>query len=411
MFQIILLILVGVAVVAGGLWLSANPGSLTIDWLGWQVDTNMIYGLVALVVLFGLFLIVLRLLGAVLSMLGLRSVKSRGNLSRSVQAMGEAYAALRAGNGAQAQVEAARTRAAFNDPATNPASLMEADGYARAGNTQAARELYATLLTNPETEIGALRGMLDLAVDARDDAEIAEWTERALFKADNPGWAAMPALDLALRQDRPDAMERPLQVLEKSGSIAPERARDLRAQAFFMRAKAAKAAGKTSEAQTLCRQALELVPDYPDAADLLARQLVAESKDRKAAQIVEDIWRRAPHPLLARTWRDMAGKGEPMVVAKRMEMLAAFNPQHTESRLAAAEAAVDAKLWGQARSHLAPLLEGTPGVRACLLMARIEDGEKGDSAKVMEWMGKAIDAAQGLAAEATPDSGTTAKAA
>jgi HemY protein len=412
MFQIIMLILVGIALVAGGLWLSANPGSLTVDWLGWQIDTNMIFGLIGLVVLFVAFLVVLRIIGIVASMLGLRGFKTLGNLRRAAEAMGESYAALRGGNGAEAQVEAHRARAAYHDPANSPAALMEADGYAMAGNAAAARELYMVLLGNPKTEIAALRGLLDLAVAERDDEGIQEWSERALFKADNPDWAALPALDLMRRQGRMDQAERPLQVLESTGAMLPERARQLRAEAFLARATAAKGAGKASEAQTLCRQALDLAPDFPEAADMLARMYAAEHKDRKAAQVVEEIWRRQPHPLLARTWRDLSGKSEPMVAANRMQTLAGFNPDHPESRLAAAEANIDAKLWGPARAQLEPLLgQDEPCVRTCLLMARIEEGESGDTAKVMAWMNKAVAASQGLAAAAVADSEGTAKAA
>ncbi|KAA5606966.1 hypothetical protein F1188_03380 [Roseospira marina] len=410
MFQILILILLGVLLVSGGLWLSANLGALSVDWLGWQIETNMAVGLVALVCLFVLFLLALRLARVIAGMLGLRGVKTRGNLERATVAMGEAYAALRAGNGAEGQVEAARARAAFRDRATCPGSLMEADGFAMAGNIPAARELYTTLLGNPKTEIGALRGLVDLAVASGDDAEIKEWTERALFKADNPVWAAGPALDLARRTYHPEGVEQPLQILERAGAIDATEAREARAEAFLQQAATAKAAGKRSEAQALCRKALDLTPDNAKAADMLARMLMAESKDRKAANLVEEIWRRSPDPLLARTWRDMAGKGEPMIVANRMQTLAGFNPEHPESRLAAAEASIDAKLWGQARAQLEPLTAGTPCVRTCLLMARIEEGESKDTAKVMEWMNKAVAAAGGLAGDTTEDS-ATAKAA
>jgi len=411
MFQILAITILGVVLVAGGLWLSANLGSVSIDWLGWQVDTNMAFGLAALVALFVVFLIALRVLAIIASMLGLRGMKTRGNLARACDALGEAYAALRAGNGAEGQVEAARCHAAYGDPATNPGSLMEADGYALAGNTTAAHALYKTLLGNPKTEIGALRGLLDLAVAAGDDEAIKEWTDRALFKADTPVWAAFPALDLARKTGRTDAFEQPLQILERAGAMKPEAARAMRAEAFLARAADAKAAGKRSEAQTLCRQALDLSPDFAQAADMLARMLVEESKDRKAAQVVEEIWRRKPDPLLARTWRDMSGKGEPMIVATRMQTLAGFNPEHPESRLAAAEASIDAKVWGQARAQLSPLTEGTPCVRTCLLMARLEEGDSKDNAKVMEWMGKAVAAAEGLATAAEAEATETAQAA
>ncbi|MBB4286904.1 heme biosynthesis HemY N-terminal domain-containing protein [Roseospira goensis] len=397
MFQLILLIVLGVLVVAGGLWLASNPGSLSVAWLGWQIDTNMIFGLIGLVVLFVVFWIVLRLLGMLAGTLGLRGVKTAGNLERAARGVGEGYAALRAGRGAEAQVEAARARAAFPSTEKSPGALLEADGLALAGKTDAARDLYTALLANPDTEAGALRGLLDLAVKAGDDAAIKEWSERALFKVDSPVWAARPALDLAFRTGQVDGVERPLQVLEQSGEADVAEVRRLRANAFLHRARAAKDAGKLGDAVTLCRQALDLDPDAPEVVDALARILAGAGKAGKAEQLVQDTWKRAPDAVLARTWRDLAGTKDAMALANRMQTLAGLNPEHPESRLAAAEAAIEAKMWGQARTQLAPLAAADqPGVRACLLMARVEEGESGDSGKVMDWMRRAVAAAGGL---------------
>ena len=80
-----------------------------------------------------------------------------------------------------------------------------------------------------------------------------------------------------------------------------------------------------------------------------------------------------------------------------MQALAALKPEHPESRLAAAEAAVDAKMWSQARGQLDPLATASePDLRTCLLMARIEEGDGGDSTKVMDWLRRAAAAAGGL---------------
>ena len=61
----------------------------------------------------------------------------------------------------------------------------------------------------------------------------------------------------------------------------------------------------------------------------------------------------------------------------------AGNSDHPESRLAQAESALNAELWGQARSRLEPLLDkGTATAnrsKAAALMAQVEIGESGDT--------------------------------
>lgn len=402
MFQLLIIIVVGVALVAGGLWLAANPGSLSVAWLGWQIDTNMVFGLIALVALFFALWIATKVLLMLASMAGLRGLKTRGNILSAARGMGEAYAALRIGRAGVARAEAGRARAAWRDPVKSPGSLMEADALAMAGERAEARRLYQMLLDSPVNEGGALRGLIDLAAADGDDEALREYTERALFKLDSPAWAARAALDLAARTGKGgDDLERPLQVLERSGEASADEIRMMRAGAFLGKARAARDAGRLNDAVGLCRQALDVAPDTPEAVDMLARLLHATSKTRKAEQVVEETWGRAPEARLARTWRDLAGSRDAMGLADRMQKLAALNPDHPESRLAAAEGAVEAKLWGQARSQLQPLLTTRPDVRTCLLMARIEEGETGDSAKVMDWMRRAVAAAGGLGGNET----------
>ncbi|WP_299443070.1 heme biosynthesis HemY N-terminal domain-containing protein [uncultured Rhodospira sp.] len=407
MYVLALIIILGVALVAGGLWFAANPGTVSADWLGWQIETNMMFGLIGLLILFALFWVLVKLVLAIGTMLGLRGVKTRGNLVSAAKGMGEAYAALRVGQGGQARADAHRARRAYRNPAKCPATLMEADGYAMAGDAETARGLYNQLLDNPDTEGAAIRGMLDLAVAEGNDEAIREYTERAFFKVDNPVWAARPALELALRTGRLDDVEKPLQVLEQSGQANPDEMRRMRAEAFLKRVEAAEAAGKTGDAVTLCRQALDLTPDSAMVVNKLARLLAADGKVRKAEQVIQDAWRRAPAAVLASTWRDLGGVKDANALASRMQTLAALNPQHAESRLAVAEGAVEAKQWAQARTQLRPLITEHPDLRTCLLMARIEEGESGDSTKALDWMRRAVAAADGLGGVQAPGALTT----
>src|SRR6185437_13656399 len=81
--------------------------------------------------------------------------------------------------------------------------------------------------------------------------------------------------------------------------------------------------------------------------------------------------------------------------------LAAANPDHIESQLVLAEAALKARLWGEARRHLARAgvhAEATaetplPPARASRLMAEVEEAEHRDSARARFWLARAAAAA------------------
>ena len=75
-----------------------------------------------------------------------------------------------------------------------------------------------------------------------------------------------------------------------------------------------------------------------------------------------------------------------------MRKLAALTPGNREGILAVVGTAIDARAWDEARAALEPLLASGLSARVCVLMARVEGGEKGDSGRVREWLARAIHA-------------------
>ena len=63
--------------------------------------------------------------------------------------------------------------------------------------------------------------------------------------------------------------------------------------------------------------------------------------------------------------------------------------RHPESRIALARAAIDAALWGLARTQLAALAPATghpPEARVCRLMAALEEGEGREPGAAQSWL-------------------------
>ena len=123
-----------------------------------------------------------------------------------------------------------------------------------------------------------------------------------------------------------------------------------------------------------------------------ARLLLGERKGSRAAKAVERAWRTAAHPELAQVYSAIY-EGEPALArVKSLERLAAQNPTARESHMALAEAALDARLWGEARRHLEAAIGSDPTSRLCLLTARLEEAEHGDIDAVRAWLDRAVGA-------------------
>jgi HemY protein len=126
----------------------------------------------------------------------------------------------------------------------------------------------------------------------------------------------------------------------------------------------------------------------------LARALILQNKGKKAGAEIERTWAAAPDARLLSAYKALAPSEPALDWVKRVERLAGVAPEHPESRLASAEAALAAELWGQARSRLAPLLAdgADPAVkaRAARLMAEVETAERGDEAAAARWLRLAL---------------------
>jgi HemY protein len=87
------------------------------------------------------------------------------------------------------------------------------------------------------------------------------------------------------------------------------------------------------------------------------------------------------------------GDDPPLARAAAFERLTLANPNSSETGLAIAEAALTAQLWGEARRHLTRAAgAGAPSRRVCLLMARLEEGEHGNTEEARNWLERAATA-------------------
>ena len=174
-----------------------------------------------------------------------------------------------------------------------------------------------------------------------------------------------------------------------------EKRRHARRRALLLNQRADKAAGEEggeASAANYARQALAADPSLAPAACRLAAALVAGGKLRRAASVVEKAWAREPLPELARAYAGLRPGEEPLQRLRRIEKLAAVHPHDVESHLAIAEAALDAKLWGQARKHLLAAVALRSSARPYHLLARLERAEYKNEDAARAWERKAHEA-------------------
>jgi HemY protein len=206
-------------------------------------------------------------------------------------------------------------------------------------------------------------------------------------------WVLTTLADLTERQGDLEGADKAFKDAARHKVLPAAQANRRRAVVALESALAARDAGDTSKALKQARAAHKRAPDLAPAAALLGELLVAANQKREARRTLEKAWPAAPHPTLVRAYGASLPESDGIERLKQLGKLVAGAANHPESRLALAEAALDARLWGEARRHLSGLL-ATPGERTCRLMARLEEAEHDDAGAVRGWLLRSAEAAR-----------------
>ena len=254
--------------------------------------------------------------------------------------------------------------------------------------TASARRATVLVVDDQETNVKVVGSLLDALGF---DIVPALSGEQALKRGPKLGWASDALFDIQCRQaDWPGAIVT-LTAARRNELVSRKDAE--RRRAVLLTAQAIELEDKDpARAETLACEAHDLAPDLVPAAEVAGRLLAARGKMQKSTTTVEQTWKRVPHPDLAMIHAYARTGDSPRDRLQRVRKLAALTPGNREGVIAVANAAIEARSWSEARAALEPLLSDGLSARICVLMARIEGGEKGDSGRVREWLARAIHA-------------------
>ena len=385
------LYLAGVALAATGLaWLADRPGSLIVNWEGYEVETSVFRAVVIAALLAGLAIFLWSLVRQVLSspaMLG--SYFTRRRQERGLDALSSGMIAIGAGDRTLALQSAVQARKALpNEPLTH---LLRAQAAQLAGDRSTSRRIFEAMLGSPDTEQLGLRGLF-LEAEREGEAEAArQFAERALRLNPRLGW---PIEALFERQCRNGDWVEALEILaagRKHGHFDKGAADRRRAVLLTAQAQDIEEANGI-KAQALALEAHGLAPDLIPAAVIAGRQLATHGATPKAAKVIERTWKAAPHPDLALVYAFARPGDSPRDRLDRIKRLARLTTDSVEGPIAIATTAVEARDWDEARGALEPLIEGSLSQRVCTLMARIEGEQHNDAGRVREWLARAVNA-------------------
>ncbi|MBY0406868.1 MAG: hypothetical protein K2Q01_04195, partial [Rickettsiales bacterium] len=363
-------------------WVAENPGSVTMYWFDYRIDTSfaliLLVTLAAAFLLTFLYILIFRLIHAPDTLLRRRSLKAH---EKGLAELTHSIVALAAADSKAAETH---TRKAEKLLGRTPLTLLLSAQVARTQGDDARTQLLLTqMLEHKETEYLAARYLSESATKQHHLTHAREMAVRA-NKLHPGGLEALLSLHIRLGEWQ-QAIVAITSALRK-GKITRHQLHRYSALVHAQHAIQLMEEGQDETALAVARHALKELPAFLPVVETAARAYVTNQQSAKALKLVMAAWKTHPQTTLAELFRKAAAtlpKEKQLKLARKM---AAQHPQHYASHILMAQAHIALAHWREARDELKKAL--TPGdtTLACRLMAEVELGEYSDYDAHGRWL-------------------------
>src|SRR5690606_38731488 len=308
---------------------------------------------------------------------------------RGYQALSSGLIAAGAGNAILARKMSLRAQGLLRADQEPLLHLLDAQAALIEGRHDDARIKFERMAEDPETRELGLRGLYVEARRLGADEAARQYAERAAENAPYLPWAAQATLEYRSRAGRWDDAIRLLDQQRIANVIEKKQAE--RWKAVLLTAKASeRLESDPKSARDDALAALKHAKDLVPAAVIAAKAYLREDNIRRAASVLEGVWKIAPHPEIARTYVRARSGDSAVDRLKRAEKLEAARPNNVESLIAVAEAALNARELTRARDKAEAASRMSPRESIYLLLADIEEAATGDQGRIRHWMAQPL---------------------
>lgn len=383
---------VQIAILAfGAVWLANEPGTISIVWRDWRVDPPIGVFVLAVILIVAVVALAYRAWRFVVRAPGRVVASRRVNKERKgYRALADGILALAGGDTSGALRQARKAAAMLGHPTAT--HLLSAQAAEQQGDAALAQGHFEAMLKEPETEFVGLQGLMRYALESDDTGAALRYARRASALRPEATWLLPQLFKLLVAAGEWADADRTIAEAIRRRAVPLAEGRRWRAAVLAHRGHLAQLEGDAPAALGFMREASDLDPSLVPASVSYASLLVQEGKTRRAIRALEHAWSLAPHPDIAEAYVRMVGGEDPIEQVKAGQRLTESGPGTNIGQLFMAEASLRGRLWGEARRYLDGVLKSRPTAKACRLMARVEEGENGDTASANHWLARTAEA-------------------
>lgn len=376
------------ALAFGFAWLADRPGSVAIDWMGYQIELSAMIAMIGLLVLIVAVMAIWWVLKVVI-----RSPQIMGGYftsrrrDKGYEALSSGLIAAGSGDARSTQRHAKQAMKLLPDaPLTQVLAASSAD---LAGDAEAKRLAYQAMLDNPKTQLLGLRGLYLGAVGDDDEEAARHYAQQAAALAPALPWAGEAQFEDQVQRGEWAASRSALERNLQSKIITKVQRNRLRAVLLTAEA-VEREQGEPDAARALALEAHKLALDLVPAAAAAGRLLIRAGKMTQASKVIEATWKKSLHPELAEVYLYVRPGDAVADRVKRARKLVQLCAHELEGELALSRTLMEAGKLDDARDCLKAFIGPEAMQRVCLLMAEIEEQDGGETTAVRGWMARAL---------------------
>jgi HemY protein len=390
MLRMLFFLLLVLALAIGFSWLAERPGELTLVFAGYQYRVSLLVAAILVVATLATVMIGWWVIKGIWNSPHAVSRYFRARRrDRGYQALSTGMIAAGAGDSELARrkkKDALKLLSADQEPLLH---LLDAQASLLEGNHDAARSKFEGMLKDPELRLLGLRGLYLEARRLGENDAARHYAGEAVAVAPQLSWAADATLE---RMSEAGEWDAAIQLLEaQKATRQVEREQLARRKAVLLTAKAIEILdADPTAAKNAALEASRLAPDLVPAAVTAANALFRLGDLKRGTKILEAAWKKEPHPEIAEAHVHARPGDSTHDRLARARKLAALRPNHVESTLVVARAAVEAGEYTEARKSIEAALRQEPREGTFLLLADVEEAETGEQGRVREWLARAV---------------------
>jgi HemY protein len=356
-----------------GFWLLMQPGRSQISFMGYDIEAQT--GLVV-------FCFILLLLSFAWLYRGWAAIKNAPRVfsrhlddraqNQALAAVSQGLSAIAAGDADMAAKQAERAKKLMKHDYGLVSLLMGMTARLN-GDATAADSAFRALLNTKETAFIGVRGLLQLALDRKQYDQGLVLARQAHRMHPKQTWILKTLYDLELRARHWVEAQDLLSKLLKFKSFDGQHAASDKAAMLLARAIDAAGRGLSDQAYFLTREAYETAPSFLPSALAYTPFLIRRDAHREARRLIEKCWKINPHPDLKEAWIRLMPDADASKHYQWLSKLARVNPDHEDTHLMLADAALMQGLTGQARVHLDAAQGSRKSQKSVRLMAQLEE--------------------------------------